>query len=204
MASQDKMRALAALIMGGPAAELIITQFHYKMPGDGVAFGPHQDIANRYANDPNFDESIGRLPAMHVLVALEPHDASNGGLTFVEGNERVKHYLQKTGPTLRDQVKQRTQGVHTPSLAAGDAVLLSPYNVHFSEPNIGSASRLTAIFGFTAVGPNGERANHAIYPGVGSGVMLELPQRARDDVNKPGQNLEVPMVSTRITQSIQV
>lgn len=170
-----QMKRILRETMGGTHAEWIISQFHYKMPGDGVSFPPHQDIEHRVANDATFDESIGLLPAVHIITALTPHSAINGGLVFLSGNARINHHL-KNNPARQALVIENTAFHHTPTLRPGDAIILSPYNVHFSFPNLSRQSRQTLILGFAAISENGQRANHGAYPGQGSGLVITLDE----------------------------
>jgi ectoine hydroxylase-related dioxygenase (phytanoyl-CoA dioxygenase family) len=55
-------------------------------------------------------------------------------------------------------------------LAPGDLVLFHPLVVHGSNPNYRGARRLSLVSGFAAPG-----ANHAKYPGEGSGERIVLP-----------------------------
>lgn len=164
-------------------ADLIIFQFHYKMPGDGVYFAPHQDIENRLSFCKDFNESIASIPAVHAIIALDAHTADNGPIKYVRGRgvvERKNYQLKSDQGALEEFYKELDDGqldTWSGIMSPGDVAYLSPYTIHFSNKNKdeSNSSRLTLIIGLTAVSEDAERhANTSQYPGIGSSQMVNL------------------------------
>lgn len=103
------------------------------------------------------------------MVAIDPMTKENGGL-FVFPGSHHDHKPVKGNPSLS---REYACGQHGKplllELTPGDAVFFHPYLVHFSEENRSDRARRAFINGFACPG-----ANHAQYPGKGSGEVITL------------------------------
>lgn len=157
--------AAAAELLGSPAVDQLINQAHIKNPGDGVSFHFHQDSYHRRYGTELFTDVNGKGSFVQTLTAIDPMTPGNGGLLVVPGSHLLGHI-----PTLDGRLPEgsfdRNAAVPV-ELAPGDTLLLSPFTVHGSGPNLGRTPRRLFINGFASPG-----ANRRDYPGAGFGVRI--------------------------------
>jgi ectoine hydroxylase-related dioxygenase (phytanoyl-CoA dioxygenase family) len=161
----------AMQLLGGPEMDQLINQAHVKNPGDGLSFHFHQDSYHRRYGTELFRDVNGRGSFVQTLTAVDPMSPENGGLWVVPGSHLLGHI-----PTADGHLPDGSfdAGAAIPLVMdAGDAVLLSPFTVHGSGLNSGTAPRRVFINGFACPG-----ANRRIYPGAGTGLRLNALDEA--------------------------
>jgi ectoine hydroxylase-related dioxygenase (phytanoyl-CoA dioxygenase family) len=132
-----------------------------------VRFHFHQDSYHRRYGTELFTDVNGRGSFVQTLTAIDPMTADNGGLFVVPGSHLGGHI-----PTLDGRLPEGSfdRGAAIPvELAAGDTLLLSPFTIHGSGPNLGRVPRRVFINGFASPG-----ANRRDYPGAGFGVRIAV------------------------------
>jgi ectoine hydroxylase-related dioxygenase (phytanoyl-CoA dioxygenase family) len=165
-----KLVGVAAELLGGPELDQLVNQAHIKNPGDGLEFRYHQDSYHRRYGTELSTDLNGKASFVQTLTAVDQMSPENGGLFVIPGSHRQGHI-----PTLDGRLPDasfdasRAVPVH---LEPGDMLLLSPFTIHGSGPNLGSSPRRLFINGFCSAG-----ANRRVYPGAGTGLRI----RAWDD-----------------------
>ncbi len=149
-----------AELLGSTTMNQLINQAHFKMPGDGVKFGWHQDSTHRRYGQPVWTDVTGRGSYGQTTVAIEAMSESNGPLRFIPGSCRLGHVAN---PDYRVPEERAV----TLMMEPGDVVMFGPYTFHSSEPNRSDHPRRALINGYAACG-----ANRRVYPGCGSGRLL--------------------------------
>lgn len=160
-----KLVTPVAELLGGPELDHIINQAHMKRPGDGVEFHFHQDSYHRRYGTQLFTDVNGRGSFVQALTALDEMGPDNGGLWIIPGSNHRGHI-----PTADGRLPEGTfdpTEARPVQLAAGDTLLLCPFTVHGSGPNLGTTPRRLFINGFCCPG-----ANRREYPGAGTGYRL--------------------------------
>lgn len=159
--------AAAAELLGSTVVDQLINQAHIKNPGDGVRFHFHQDSYHRRYGTELFTDVNGKGSFVQTLTAIDPMTADNGGLFVVPGSHLGGHI-----PTLDGRLPEgsfdRNAAIPV-ELAPGDTLLLSPFTIHGSGPNLGRTPRRVFINGFASPG-----ANRRDYPGAGFGVRIAV------------------------------
>ena len=159
---------LAAELLGSDSFDHIINQAHIKSPGDGLSFGWHQDSAHRRYGTDLWRDVNGRGSFVQVIVAVDPMTRENGALAVVPNTPRLGHVpVDPNGSLPADALTERDAVLIEAD--PGTAVLLHPFAVHASGPNLSRSKRRAFINGFASPG-----ANHRVYPGAGTGVRLSI------------------------------
>ncbi len=145
----------------------IINQAHFKLPGDGVAFGWHQDSSNRRYGTPLFTDLNQNGSFVQSLVAIDPMHEENGPLEVLPGSHKRGHIPLKA-PDFQFPLEE-VAGEETTKLVLepGDVAFMHPFLIHCSQPNTSFDARRVLINGFTIPG-----ASRREYPGCGLGVDL--------------------------------
>jgi len=149
----------------------IISQIHYKKPGDGVKFGWHQDSWNRRYDTPQWLAPLSKETGnctgfVQTITAIDPMTLSNGPLRFIPGSPALGH-LGDWDSNVGQHIKRGP--IEDIVLAPGDVAFMHPYCLHASSPNTGTIARRVLINGYAAPG-----VNRRMYPGCGSGVSISL------------------------------
>jgi ectoine hydroxylase-related dioxygenase (phytanoyl-CoA dioxygenase family) len=160
-----KLVEAAAELLGSPDIDQLVNQAHIKNPGDGVQFRFHQDSYHRRYGTELFTDLNGKGSFVQTLTAVDAMDPENGGLFVIPESHRVGHIPTLDG-SLPDGAFDASRAVPV-RLAAGDTLLLSPFTIHGSGPNLGTLPRRLFINGFCSAG-----ANRRVYPGAGTGLRL--------------------------------
>lgn len=168
--ADPRLLSLAAQVLGTRELDQLINQAHFKRPGDGVAFPWHQDSAHRRFGTELWDDVTGRGSFVEIVTALDDSDASNGGLSFLPGSNRLGHLAPAPGVRSLDASALDISTAVTPTLHAGSCVLFGPYTVHGSGANESDRPRRLFLNGFAAAG-----ANRRVYPGEGAGRRVVAP-----------------------------
>jgi ectoine hydroxylase-related dioxygenase (phytanoyl-CoA dioxygenase family) len=161
----------AAELLGSPAVDQLINQAHIKNPGDGVRFHFHQDSYHRRYGTELFTDVNGKGSFVQALTAIDAMAPGNGGLLIVPGSHRLGH-IATTDGRLPEGTFDRGSAIPV-ELSPGDTLLLSPFTIHGSGPNLGYTPRRLFINGFASPG-----ANRRDYPGAGFGVRLSALETA--------------------------
>jgi ectoine hydroxylase-related dioxygenase (phytanoyl-CoA dioxygenase family) len=155
---------VAATALSSDRVDQLLQQAHFKLPGDGVSFGWHQDASNRRYGTDRWRDLDGRGSLVQVAVAVDPMSLDNGGLRFLAGSHREGFVADPSTGAVPDRVLE-AYGAVDPVLEPGDAVVFGPFVVHGSGPNRGEVPRRLFLQGYALPGANGR-----VYPGSGLGV----------------------------------
>lgn len=165
-----RLTRVAAQLLGSRRMHQLISQAHFKFPGDGVDFPWHQDSRHRRYGTELWRDVNGLGSFVETLTAIDPMTRDNGPLAYIPGTCRLGH-LHTEPPE-----HQLPEGSVDPSearlvqLEPGDVAVFGPYLVHGSGPNTGPSPRRSFLNGFAH--PD---ANSRVYPGEGAGRELEAP-----------------------------
>jgi hypothetical protein len=155
---------LAAEALGSVELVQLIQQAHFKLPGDGVGFGWHQDASNRRYGSAEWTDVDGRGSFVQLGLAIDPMSADNGGLQFLAGSHALGFVADPLTGRLPEGLVDKYPTV-SPELDPGDVVVFGPFVVHGSGPNEGTIPRRLFLQGYALPGANGR-----VYPGCGLGV----------------------------------
>ena len=161
------LNAFADLLMS-ETFEQLICQFHPKLPGDNVVFKPHRDVEFRLHGDSNWADVNHWGSYVVAVIAIDAAGPDNGGLTLAPGShQNIELDILKPASThFQPEWKSNTV---QPELAAGDALLMHPYLVHWSGANTGKKPRFSLLSGMSFPG-----ANHNNYPGDCTNEMISI------------------------------
>ena len=157
----------AAQILASRQLQQIINQVHFKLPGDGVAFGWHQDSVHRRFGTDLWTDVNGRGSFVEIATFLDDNTPENGPLQFVRGSQVHGHLGIDAQGQVPGQYLDADQMV--PALGqAGSVVLFGPFVIHGSAPNRSTRKRRMLLNGFAVPG-----ANRRVYPGEGAGRIVQ-------------------------------
>jgi len=170
----DRILRPALDLLGSNTAEQLLSQAHFKRPGDGVSFDWHQDISHRDRGPGTWKDVNGRGSYVQTALCLDDMTHDNGPLMFVKDSanwERADYDLRDYDEDLECHWTNKFDDdqVVTVTGSAGSVLFFGPYTVHASFENNSSSSRRVLINGYAYPG-----ANHFNYPGDGSGRTLQL------------------------------
>lgn len=169
----ERLLAPAAQLLGCSRMDQLLSQAHFKRPGDGVIFGWHQDIQHRDKGDGLWRDVNGRGSFVQTLIVLDEMTPESGPLQFIPGSSRWgrvdfgdhdyddPNYTPKKPPQFRDE------DVVTIRAQPGDTIFFGPYVAHASFENKSNQSRRVFINGYAYPGANSRK-----YPGEGAGRRL--------------------------------
>jgi len=190
LSADARLVAPALQLLGTKSCAQLLSQAHFKMPNDGVAFAWHQDIQHRDKGPGTWTDVTGRGSYVQAIVLVDDMTADNGPLRFAPPDAapldvRGRLIAQadpydtslpqpasaagaraSAGPVTTGPVVDEARAV-TVIGRAGDVLFFGPYAVHGSEANTSSAPRRVWINGYAAPGANGR-----VYPGSGLGRAL--------------------------------
>lgn len=154
-------------LLGSRSMQQLINQIHLKLPGDQVAFDWHQDSQHRGYGSQDWQDINGRGSYVQTLLAVDPVTMDNGPVYFIPRSGHNGHLgLEKLPePGKHVEINKAEPLLMKP----GTLALFGPYVVHGSYPNNSDQRRRVLINGYAF--PN---ANKRVYPGIGSGRMLEI------------------------------
>lgn len=172
--------ALAAEALGSRDLVQLIQQAHFKLPGDGVGFGWHQDASNRRYGTPEWTDVDGRGSFVQIALAVDPMVPGAGPLRMLPGTQRLGFVADpQTGeiPARHLALDEAVDVV----LAPGDAAVFGPFVIHGSAPNDSDTPRRLFLQGYALPG-----ANRRIYPGCGAGIARRAPEATALAPRDPG------------------
>ncbi len=137
----------------------LFANFHPKEPGDSVSFQPHRDVEFRLHCDPNWQDINGWGSYVVAVIAIDAAGPENGGLQVVPGSH---HNLtpESIVPACDNFDPDWKKKAISPRLQAGDALMMHPYLVHWSQANTSNQSRFSLLSGVCSMD-----SNHENYPG---------------------------------------
>lgn len=161
-------------LLGSDSAEHLLSQAHFKRPGDGVRFDWHQDICHRDRGPGTWEDVNGRGSYVQTALCVDDMTTDNGPLLLVKGSAKwgridlgEHDYDKDCESHLPDRFDEKN--VVTVTAQAGTVLLFGPYTVHASFENTSKTLRRLFINGYANPG-----ANHFKYPGEDSGRTLRL------------------------------
>jgi len=162
----------ALQLLGSDSADHLLSQAHFKRPGDGVRFDWHQDIGHRDRGPGTWEDVNGRGSYVQTALCVDDMTIENGPLMLLKGSGmwgRVDfgQFDYKDDYNSRLPVCFEEKNVVTVTAPAGSVLFFGPYTIHASFENTSSTSRRVFINGYAYPG-----ANHFKYPGEGSGRAL--------------------------------
>lgn len=84
--SSDEMIETFMELLDSDDVEQLISQFHPKLPGDGVTFHKHRDVENRVRFDPKWTDVKGNGSYAIAMIAVDPIGPKNGGIEIDLGS----------------------------------------------------------------------------------------------------------------------
>ena len=166
-----KILAPVAQILHSSTASHLINQLHFKLPQDGVTFPWHTDLQNRMAFDKNWEDVNGTGSYVVAITAIDKITKENGPLYVIPSSHLLKNLeFDRFCKTEALPKELNAEANCIPLLMdSGDTVFMDPRLVHGSWENNSQNERKVFINGFSYPG-----ANHAEYPGNGSGELIKL------------------------------
>lgn len=159
----------SAQLLGTDVMHQLLSQAHFKRPGDGVVFGWHQDIQHRDKGPGTWVNVNGRGSFVQTLIVLDAMTADSGPLKFIPGSPswgRFDFVLDDYDqPSDRCRFPDGVSEDDAVTILAkpGDTLFFGPYTAHASFENTTEDYRRVFINGYACPG-----ANFRVYPGVGS------------------------------------
>ena len=151
-----------AQLLSSEAMDHLLSQAHFKRPGDGVRFGWHQDIEHRDKGDGTWTDVNHRGSFVQTVIVLDEMTADSGPMLFVPGSSKWGRV------ELGHDSDEKLRREHVAIVAEpGDVLFFGPYTVHASFENESDRYRRVLINGYASPGANRRR-----YPGVGTGRRL--------------------------------
>lgn len=159
----------SAQLLGSNEMHQLLSQAHFKRPGDGVIFGWHQDIQHRDKGPGTWVNVNGRGSFVQTLIVLDAMTADSGALQFIPGSPAWGPFdfgvgdYDAPGNQSRFPPGVSESDVVTILAEPGDTLFFGPYTAHASFENRTSNYRRVFINGYACPG-----ANFRDYPGEGS------------------------------------
>lgn len=164
-----RLLAPSAQLLGTDVMHQLLSQAHFKRPGDGVVFGWHQDIQHRDKGPGTWVNVNGRGSFVQTLIVLDAMTADSGPLKFIPGSPSwgrfdfgLDDYDQPTDHCRFPDGVSEDDAV-TILAEPGDTLFFGPYTAHASFENTTDDYRRVFINGYACPG-----ANFRDYPGDGS------------------------------------
>lgn len=173
--ADPRLTVPAAELLASDSMEQLLSQAHFKRPGDGVIFGWHQDIQHRDKGSGTWTDVNGRGSFVQTLIVLDEMTPDSGPLMFIPGSPgwgRVDfgdHDYDRPDYTPKIPPQFHEEDVVTITAKPGDTLFFGPYTAHASFENRSAGYRRTFINGYACPG-----ANHRVYPGDGAGRTITL------------------------------
>lgn len=169
-----RLLKIAAQLLGSSETEQLLSQAHFKRPGDGVTFGWHQDIQHRDKGNGTWQDINGRGSFVQTLIAMDDMTPESGPLKFIPksanwGNLGLDEKSYDSDEASNVQLPFDPETAVTLEAKAGDTIFFGPYTVHASFENTSDQYRRVFINGYAYPG-----ANNRIYPGEGAGRLLSI------------------------------
>ena len=162
----------ALQLLGSDSADHLLSQAHFKRPGDGVHFDWHQDIGHRDRGPGTWNDVNGRNSYVQTALCVDDMNIENGPLMLLKGSGKwgridFGQFDYNDDYNSRLPVCFEEKNIVTVTARAGSVLFFGPYTVHASFENTSNSSRRVLINGYAYPG-----ANHFKYPGESSGRAL--------------------------------
>jgi ectoine hydroxylase-related dioxygenase (phytanoyl-CoA dioxygenase family) len=160
-------------LLGSNKLDQLLSQAHFKRPGDGVVFGWHQDVQHRDKGDGTWTDVNGTGSFVQTLIVIDRMTADSGPLQFIPGSSkwgRVNfgdHDYDNPGYEVADPAQFRAEEAVTILAEPGDTLFFGPFTAHASFENTSQLYRRVFINGYAYPG-----ANRRQYPGDGAGRTI--------------------------------
>ena len=164
-----------AQLLGSNEMEQLLSQAHFKRPGDGVIFGWHQDIQHRDKGGGTWTDINGSGSFVQTLIVIDAMAPDSGPLQFIPGSSawgRVDfghHDYDNPDYESTKPPQFHEEDVITITAAPGDVLFFGPYAAHASFENTSDSYRRVLINGYAYPGANGR-----IYPGSNAGRTVSV------------------------------
>ncbi len=156
-----------AKILDSNAADHLVCQAHFKIPGDEIAFAWHQDSENRGYGTEDWKDIDGRGSYVQTIVAIDEMTLENSPLMLIPKSHLEGHLALNEGDN-RDRLVDKAK-LQPVLMKPGSVLFFGPYLIHGSESNQSPMPRRIFINGFSQPG-----ANFKTYPGDGAGTRIRL------------------------------
>lgn len=167
----------------GPCSQLLqskemdqlLSQAHFKRPGDGVIFDWHQDIQHRDKGPGTWTDVNGNGSFIQTLVVLDEMNDDSGPMLFAPGSSQWgavdfgEHEYDDPNYTPKKPPQFHDGEAVVITAQPGDTLFFGPYTAHASFENTSGRYRRVLINGYACPG-----ANHRIYPGDGAGRKVKV------------------------------
>ena len=172
--SDPRLLGPVSELLGSSDMEQLLSQAHFKRPGDGVTFGWHQDIQHRDKGNGTWQDINGRGSFVQTLIAMDDMTPESGPLKFIPqsaswGNLGLDETSYDSDEAIDAKLPFDAGTAVTIDAKAGDTIFFGPYTVHASFENTSNQYRRVFINGYAYPG-----ANNRIYPGEGAGRLLSI------------------------------
>lgn len=164
----------ALQLLNSDTADHLLSQAHFKRPGDGVRFDWHQDIGHRDRGPGTWQDVNGRGSYIQTALCVDDMTIENGPLMLVKGSAKWGRidfgqfdYNDEYNYCIPNCFED--DDIVTVTAPAGSVLFFGPYTAHASFENNSNSSRRVFINGYAYPG-----ANHFVYPGDGAGRTLRL------------------------------
>ena len=160
-------------LLGSTKMNQLLSQAHFKRPGDGVVFGWHQDVQHRDKGDGTWTDVNGTGSFVQTLIVIDPMTADSGPLQFIPGSSKWgrvnfgNHDYDKPDYEFVEPPKFREAEAVTILAEPGDTLFFGPFTAHASFENTSQLYRRVFINGYAYPG-----ANQRQYPGDGAGRTI--------------------------------
>ncbi len=157
-------------LLGSREMQQLLSQAHFKRPGDGVIFGWHQDIQHRDKGAGTWRDMNGTGSFVQTLIVIDEMTPESGPLQFIPGSSKWgrvdfgDHDYDKPDAVLKRPPQFREEDAVTITAEPGDTLFFGPYTAHASFENTTQSYRRVFINGYAYPG-----ANRRVYPGDGAG-----------------------------------
>jgi ectoine hydroxylase-related dioxygenase (phytanoyl-CoA dioxygenase family) len=167
--ADPRLTVPSSQLLGSNDMDQLLSQAHFKRPGDGVIFGWHQDIQHRDKGNGTWQDVNGKGSFVQTLIVVDEMTPDSGPIQFMPGSSRWgrvdfgDHDYDDTGYTPKRPPQFRDDEAVTVTAQPGDTLFFGPYTAHASFENTSRQYRRVFINGYAFPG-----ANSRVYPGEGS------------------------------------
>lgn len=165
----ERLTKPSSQLLGSANIEQLLSQAHYKRPGDGVVFGWHQDIQHRDKGNGTWADVNGRGSFVQTLIVIDDMTTESGPVQFMPGSSKWgrvdfgNHDYDNTDYRLKFPAQFDEDNAVIVTARPGDVIFFGPYTAHASFENKTNQYRRVFINGYAYPGANAKE-----YPGVGS------------------------------------
>jgi ectoine hydroxylase-related dioxygenase (phytanoyl-CoA dioxygenase family) len=165
ISTHPKVTSIVSNLLASVEIIQLLSQAHYKNPGDLVEFKWHQDSVHRRAGTELWSDVNGKGSFVQTLMLVDHMGKSNGALKVLEGSLELGHLSEKS-PEELEKMSRFFKEVEIHG-EAGTMLFFHPYLIHSSLSNHSQKSRRVFINGYASPG-----ANRRVYPGSGLGKVI--------------------------------